>query len=43
MCSCDWQKEQYFSQVHCVSTLSHCLQTVVTVDVLPLGTGIAYA
>lgn len=26
---CDWQKQQYFSQVHCVSGLSHCEHTVV--------------
>jgi hypothetical protein len=39
----DWQKQQYFSQVHCGSGLSHCLQSVVTVNVLPPGTGYAYA
>jgi hypothetical protein len=30
MLCCDWQKQQNFSQVHCVSGLSHCEQTTVT-------------
>jgi hypothetical protein len=35
MCSCDWQKQQYFSQMHCASGLSHCEQTVVNVIIPP--------
>jgi hypothetical protein len=27
---CDWQKQQYFSQVHWRSGLSHCEHRVIT-------------
>jgi len=29
MLSCDWQKQQYFEQVHFDSVRSHCEQTVI--------------
>jgi hypothetical protein len=37
MLYCDWQKQQNFSQVHCVSGLSHCEQRTVTVLGSPLS------
>src|SRR6185312_5523971 len=33
MCSCNWQKQQYFEHVHCVSVLSHCEQSVATTPI----------
>jgi hypothetical protein len=36
MSCCDWQKQQYFSQVHSFSGLSHCEHRVITAAFLPL-------
>src|SRR5579862_2075004 len=37
MCSCDWQKQQYFSQEHLRSGLSHWEQRVITLEAFTLS------